>query len=117
MRMTHQKKTRLLPALLLLAVITILAVVIAPRLISQSKVVQTLQSNAKDKEVAELLATMSNNPNKDSQEYKEVRQKFCLLTARPVAEREKAIANIREFLHGIYPEVSKEFNPEFNFMS
>ena len=57
-----------------------------------------MQQNAKDKEVSELLAIMSKNPNKDSQEYQEAQQKFCLLTARPVAEREKAIANIREFL-------------------
>ena len=98
MRMTNQKKTRLLPALLLLAVIAIFAVVLAPRLVSQSKVAQTLQTNDKDKEVAELLATMSKNPNKDSQEYAEARQAFCILTARPAAEREKAIANIRQFL-------------------
>ena len=113
MNMTNKNKYRLLPVIFILAVIAILAVVLAPRLVSQSKIVQTLQSSAKDKEVAELLATMSNNPNKDSQEYKEARQKFCLLTARPVKEREKAVANIREFLHGIYPEVSKEFEPEF----
>ena len=56
----------------------ILAVVVTSRLINQSKVVQTLQTSAKDKEVAELLATMSNNLNKDSQEYKEAREKFCL---------------------------------------
>jgi len=113
MKMTHKNKSRFLPVILILAVVAILAVVIAPRLISQSKVVQTLKSSAKDKEVTELLATMTNNPNKDSQEYKETRQKFCLLTARPEAQRAKAVANIREFLHGIYPEVSKEFDPEF----
>lgn len=105
--MTHKNKSRLLPAILFLAVVAILAVVFTPRLINQSKVVQTLQTSAKDKEVAELLATMSNNPNKDSQEYKEARQKFCLLTARPVKEREKAIANIREFLG--MPDVPVEF--------
>jgi len=107
MTMKHKNKSRFLPVVLILVIVAILAVILAPRLISQSKIAQTLQSNAKDKEVAELLATMSNNPNKDSQEYKEIRQKFCLLTARPVAEREKAIANIREFLS--MPDIPVEF--------
>ncbi|KKQ37594.1 MAG: hypothetical protein US54_C0030G0001, partial [Candidatus Roizmanbacteria bacterium GW2011_GWA2_37_7] len=107
MTMTHKNKSRFLLVILFLAVVTILAVVFTPRLINQSKVVQTLQTNAKDKEVAELLATMSKNPNKDSQEYKEAREKFCLLTARPVAEREKAIANIHEFLG--MPDIPVEF--------
>jgi len=33
-------------------------------------------------EISELLALMENNPNKDSQVYKEAQQKFCLMTAR-----------------------------------
>lgn len=107
MTITHKNKSRLLPAILILVVVALLAVVFTPRLINQSKVVQTLQTNAKDKEVAELLATMSENPNKDSQEYKEARQKFCPLTARPVEEREKAISNIREFLG--MPDIPVEF--------
>lgn len=105
--MKHKNKSHFLPVILILAIIAILAVVLAPRLVSQSKVAKTLQSSAKDKEVAELLATMSKNPNKDSREYKEAHQKFCLLTARPVAEREKAIANIREFLG--MPDIPVEF--------
>lgn len=107
MRMKHKNKYRILPVILILAIISILAVALAPRLVSQSKVVQTMQSSAKDKEVAELLAIMSKNPNKDSQEYKEAHQKFCLLTARPATEREKTIANIREFLG--MPDIQVEF--------
>lgn len=98
MNMTHKNKSRMFLVILLLAAVAILAVVLSPRLVSQLKVVQSLQTSTKDKEVTELLATMSENPNRDSQEYKEAQKKFCLLTARPVAEREKAIANIREFL-------------------
>jgi len=113
MKMKYKNKPNFLPVIFVLVIVAILAIVLVPRLVSQSKVVQSLQSSAKDKEVAELLATMSNNPNKDSQEYKEARQKFCLLTARPEAERTKAVTNIKGFLHGIYPAVSKEFNPEF----
>ncbi len=98
MIMKHKNKSRILPAIIFLSVLAVLVVVLAPRFLTKSKVIQTVQQNTKDKEVSELLAIMSKNPNKDSQEYQEAQQKFCLLTARPVAEREKAIANIREFL-------------------
>lgn len=49
-------------------------------------------------EVSESLAVMEKNPNKDSQVYKEAREKFCLLTARPAEEREQAVTNIQKFL-------------------
>ena len=96
--MTHKNKSRFLPVILFLAVIAILAVALTPRFVNQSKVAQTLQTSAKDKKVAELLDTMSDNPNKDSQEYAEARQEFCILTARPAAQREKAVANIRQWM-------------------
>ncbi|MCL5411804.1 MAG: hypothetical protein M1150_03655 [Patescibacteria group bacterium] len=85
---------------------------LTPRFLTQSKIVQSFHNNAKDQQVAELLEEMNANPNKESEEYKALRQKFCLLTTRPEAERAKAVNNIREFLHGIYPAVSKEFEPE-----
>lgn len=107
MIMKHKNKSRIFPVILLLSLLTVLGVVLAPRLIKQSKVVQTLQTSAKDKKVAELLATMNANPNKESQEYAEARQEFCILTARPAAQREKAEANIRQFL-GI-PDIPVEF--------
>jgi len=113
MKMTNKNKSRFLPAILLLTVVVLLAVVSVPRFLGQSKMVQSWQNSAKDKQIAELLAAMSKNPNKESQEYKETRQKFCLLTARPEKEREKAIANIKEFLYGIYPTSSKDFSVEF----
>jgi len=49
-------------------------------------------------EISELLAVMEKNPNKDSQVYKEAREKFCLLTARSAEEREQAVSNIQKFL-------------------
>ena len=107
MIMKQKTKSRILPAIFLLSVFVVLGIVLLPRFLPQSKVVQSVQQSAKDKEVAELLATMSNNPNKDSQEYIEAREKFCVLTARPVAEREKAIANIRQFLS--MPDIPVEF--------
>ena len=49
-------------------------------------------------EVSKLLAVMEKNPNKDSQVYREARQKFCLLTARSAQEREQAVVNIQKLL-------------------
>lgn len=105
--MKHKNKSRILLVILFLVAVALLAVVLTPRLITQSRVVQTLQTSARDKQIAELLAAMEKNPNKDSQEYKEQREKFCLLTARPAKERGKAVANIREFLG--MPDIQVEF--------
>ncbi len=107
MIMKQETKSRILPTVLLLSLLAILGVVLTPRFLAQSKVVQSVQQSAKDKEVSGLLATMSENPNKDSQEYKEAYERFCLLTSRPDAEREKAITNIRQFLG--MPDIPVEF--------
>lgn len=56
---------------------------------------------------------MAKIKDKDSQEYKETRRGFCLLTVKPETEKAKAIVNIGEFLHGIYSAISREFKPEF----
>lgn len=58
----------------------------------------TVAETKKANEIAELVATMEANPNKDSQAYKEAQQKFCLLTARSAQEREQAVTNIQKFL-------------------
>jgi len=52
----------------------------------------------KAQRIAKLNATMTKNPNKDSQQYKQARQEFCLLTARSSEDREKAVTNIQKFL-------------------
>lgn len=49
-------------------------------------------------EISELLAVMEKSSNKDSQVYKEAREKFCLLTARSAQEREQVVTNIQKFL-------------------
>lgn len=41
--------------------------------------------------------------------YKAVGQEFGDILARPEVKKDKAVANIRELLLGIYPAVSKEF--------
>ncbi len=86
---------------------------LAPRFLAQSKVVQSFQNDTKSQKIAELQQKMAQIVNKEDEEYKAVRKEFCILSARPESERAKAVANIREFLHGIYPAVSKEFEPEF----
>lgn len=59
---------------------------------------QTVVEDPKAKQVAELTAILDKNRDVDSQEHKEAYKQFCLLTARPTAEREQAVANIREYL-------------------
>lgn len=62
-----------------------------------------INSNKKRaQEITDLMAIMEQNPNKDSQAYKEAQQKFCLVTARPAEEREKAVINIQEFLNSSF---------------
>jgi len=107
MKMKYKNKSRLLPVILILAVIAILAVVLTPCLVSQSNVVQTLQTKEKDKEIARLEAIMMEIKDKDSQEYKEAKQQYCLLKSRPAAERKQAVANVKEFLG--MPDVPVDF--------
>jgi len=63
--------------------------------------------DTKAKEIAELEAVMMEIKDKDSQEYKEAKQKYCLLKSRPAAEREQAVANVKEFLG--MPDVPVDF--------
>ena len=52
----------------------------------------------KTQQIAELDARLANITDKNSQEYKDVKQQLCELRSRPVVEREQAVANVREFL-------------------
>jgi len=52
----------------------------------------------KAQQLAEAEAKLAGIKDKDSQEYKEAKQQYCLLKSRPAAEREQAVTNIREFL-------------------
>lgn len=111
--MKHKNKARFLPIVIPLAVIVLIGIVLAPRFLAQSKIAQSFQNSAEDKKIAELQARMAQIVNKEDEEYKAVRQEFCNLSARPESERAKAVANIKEFLHGIYPLESKDFEVEF----
>lgn len=95
------KKNNRLPLVVLLAglVLVVGLAVAAPRFLSNKS--QKAENNARYTEVQQLADALQNDPkyrDKESQTYKEARQRFCLLSARPVEQREEAAANIREFL-------------------
>lgn len=58
----------------------------------------TAAEDTKAQQIAELQTKMDSIKDQESQEFKEVKQQFCALRSRPAAEREQAIANVREFL-------------------
>ena len=108
MIMKQKSKSRILPFILLLAVICVFVVVLTPRFLNQPKVSQSIQTGDKAQQIAEAEAKLASIKDKDSQEYKEAKQQYCLLKSRPAAEREKAVANVREFLG--MPTVDVEFD-------
>jgi hypothetical protein len=63
---------------------------------SQGKAETSAKADAQ--QIAELDAKLASIKDKKSQEYKETKAQFCELRSRPAAEREQAVANIREFL-------------------
>lgn len=67
----------------------------------------TAIEDTKTQQIAKLEAVMMEIKDKDSQEYKEAKQQYCLLKSRPAAEREQAVANVKEFLG--MPDVPVDF--------
>lgn len=65
------------------------------------------------KDITEKLSTDSKYRNHTAQATKELRKKLCSLMARPVEEREKAIASIRDFLEMPTAEVEYECSNAF----
>ncbi len=106
--MKIRNKSRILPAVSLLAVVVLLAIVLIPRLLGQSKLLQSVEINNKTQQLVEAEAKLASIKDKDSQEYKEAKQQWCALRSRPTAEREQAVANVREFLG--MPTVNVEFD-------
>lgn len=54
--------------------------------------------DTKAQQIAELQAKMDSIKNQESPEFKAVKAQFCELRSRSTAEREQAVASIREFL-------------------
>lgn len=98
--MRIKKNNRFLLIVLLVGLVLAVGLgVAAPRFLSNKS--QKAENNAKYTEVQQLADALQNDPkyrDKESQAYKEARQRFCLLSARSVEQREKVVANIREFL-------------------
>lgn len=65
------------------------------------------------KDITEKLSTDPKYRNHTAQATKELREKLCSLTARPVEDREKAITSIRDFLEMPTVEVEYECNNAF----
>ncbi|MCB9801660.1 MAG: hypothetical protein H6774_01080 [Pseudomonadales bacterium] len=65
------------------------------------------------KEITEKLSTDPKYRDHTAQATKELREKLCSLTARPVEEREKAIASVRDFLEMPTVEVEYECSNAF----
>lgn len=57
--------------------------------------------------IAQTEANLASIEDKDSQEYKDAKEQYCLLKSRPATEREQAVANVKEFLG--MPEVEVKF--------
>ena len=98
MTMTNKNKSRFLPVVLLLVIVALLAIVLTPRLINQSKITPTLSADTKTTRIAQLVEAMNTNKDAESQAHKDAYKEYCQLTARPEDQRAKAVASIREFL-------------------
>lgn len=98
--MRIKKNNRFLLMVLLAGLVLAVGLAVAaPRFLSNKS--QKAENNARYTEAQQLADALQNDPkyrDKESQAYKEARQKFCLLSARPVEQREKAVANIKGFL-------------------
>ncbi|MDD2822812.1 MAG: hypothetical protein PHQ59_01900 [Candidatus Daviesbacteria bacterium] len=70
--------------------------------------------DTKAEQVAAAQARLDSIKDKESVEYKTAKTDYCNLAARPEADRQQAVANVREFLHAMYPTVSKEFTVNFD---
>ncbi len=100
MRMKIRKNNKLpFPVFLAGLLLVVGWVALSPRFLTQKS--QKAVDNAKYTEIQQLADALQNDPkyrDKESQAYKEARQRFCLLSVRPAEQREKAVVNIREFL-------------------
>lgn len=74
----------------------------------------TATEDAKAQQIAEAEARLNSIKDKESQEYKEAKQQFCELRARPEAERAQAVANVKEFVRASYPTSSKDYPVTFD---
>lgn len=113
MSMTMKNFQRLALVILLLVVVYFGLNVVRSKYQS-SRTQQTEDQKIQEiKDITKKLSTDSKYRDHTAQATKELREKLCSLTARPVEEREKAIASIRDFLEMPTIEVEYECSNAF----
>lgn len=103
-----------LPLVVLLLVVAVLGFGLVRTKYQTFKVQQA--EDQRIQEIKELTLASSQDPkyrDHTVQATKELREKLCSLTARPVEEREKAVTAIRDFLEMPTAEVEYECNNAF----
>lgn len=68
----------------------------------------------KTRQIAEAEAKLNSINDKESQEYRDAKEQFCELRARPETERAQAVSNVKEFVRAIYPASSKDYPVAFD---
>jgi len=113
MNMTMKNFRRLILVILLLMV-AVFGLNVVRSKYQSFKVQQTEDQRIQEiKDITEKLSTDSKYRDHTAQATKELREKLCSLTARPVEEREKAITAIRDFLEMPTAEVEYECSNAF----
>lgn len=90
-------------------IVTALSVLV---LNSQKSVVATANNAeeiTKQAQITAAQARLDSIKDKGSQEYEDAKKEYCDLAARSEADRQQAIANVKEFVHAIYPTSSKDY--------
>lgn len=100
-----------LPLVILLLVLAVFGLMFVRTQYQSFKVQQAEDQRIQDiKEITEKLNTDPKYRDGTSQSSKQLRERFCDLTARPAEEREKAVASIRDFLEMPTAEVEYHCN-------
>lgn len=68
----------------------------------------------KQAQIAAAQADLDSIKDKGTQEYENAKKEYCDLAARSEADRQQAIANVKEFVHAIYPASSKDYPVTFD---
>lgn len=106
-----------LPLVALLLVLAIFALMFVRSKYRSFKVQQVEDQRTQEiKVITEKLGTDPKYRDGISQSTKQLRERFCDLTARPAEEREKAVSAIRDFLEMPTAEVEYECNNAFYSM-
>lgn len=103
-----------LPLVVLLLIVAVLGLMFVRTKYQSFRVQQIEDQRIQEiKEITEKLSTDPKYRDSTSQSTKQLRERFCDLTARSAEEREKAVAAIRDFLEMPTAEVEYQCNNAF----